>query len=113
MRTAWRKQMKLELIRDIDDGVWSGHAQLYKVEPPVNGIYGREMNALEGIENVEYIVVSALDLTMLGTDVVQTFIFAATEDGFPRSMLHLEGSVHGEVNHEKAVEGFIAAHQVH
>lgn len=82
-----RKQMAPEFVKDL--GIWSdlissGNQKLWKV-------------------NDGYYVTSAANVMFSGPE---TFVFGADENGEITSFGELEGSIRGELDHEKAIRGF-------
>jgi len=73
---------------------WLGDAALYELS---------ELASYEAIDKpgkTKYVIVSAVD-NDFG---IETYIFPSDIAGVPFSMLEMEGSFKGEMNHEKALE---------
>lgn len=81
-------------IRDLND--WQGDAALYRTEPPLDGN--------------EYVVVSAVDIAkrhdihdMPRVMQIETYIFAATDEGEVTDFAELSGSMKGTLDHAEAL----------
>ena len=74
---------------------WKGDARLYQLSEPVDTYVG----------TTEYVVVSAVDVPYSGPE---TYVFAASKDGEATSWSELDGSFEGALDHDRALDGFLA-----
>ena len=81
---------------------WKGHASLYRLDPPApyqslkTVLFGRILHT----KTTSYVVVSAV---REGPEGPEAFIYASDEEGKTKSMLEMNGSRRGTLDHEEVL----------
>ena len=89
---------KAEFVMDLKG--FTGLAKLYRINPPVN--YGDGKKA-------DFIVASAINAFDAGPE---TYLFPSDEAGHILDWAELEGSYKGGLDHQEAIDGWIASGEV-
>ena len=92
-----------------DGATWAGTSKLYELSEEVTVI-----PVVPGLPmtQTKHIIVSAIEFIPEGgfTKVQQTYIFPCDENGFPKNMGHVRGSIDGRLDHKRAIMNFISQH---
>lgn len=94
-----------ELVRTIEDGGWTGVAKLWKLSRPVK-LEEFSDDYHPELADCEYVVTSAIVAMYSGPE---TYVFRADADGQVASCLKLDGSYRGDLDHQRAIDRFLAA----